>query len=73
MQTAEQREEFQAAYKAWAELRERHDAEMLAIFRGEKTADQEHLAEQAAAMIQAHKRFMAASEPFVGCGAHLKT
>lgn len=68
MQTPEQRAEFQAAYNAWTELRERHEAEMLAIFRREKTPQGEHLLAEAAELIQAHKRFMDASGPFVGWG-----
>jgi hypothetical protein len=73
MQTSEQRAEFQAAYKAWTELRERHEAEMQAIFRGEKTPDQQHLLAQAAEMMRAHKRFMDATVPFTGWGSGLNT
>ena len=71
MQTPEQRAEFQVAYKVWTELRERHEAEMLAIVRGEKTPDQQHLLAEAAEMMRAHKRFMDATGPFVGWGSRL--
>lgn len=72
MHTPEQRAEFQAAYKAWTELRERHEAEMLAIYRGEQAPDEQHLFAQVGEMIRAHKRFMDAGEPFIGSGSCLK-
>ncbi|WP_429352581.1 hypothetical protein [Paraburkholderia sp. 32] len=71
MQTPEQRAEFQAAYKAWTELRERHEADLLAIFREEKTLDRQQLLEQAAEVVRAHKRFVDAAVPFVGLGNSL--
>ncbi|WP_042302247.1 hypothetical protein [Paraburkholderia kururiensis] len=71
MQTAEQRAEFQEAYRAWTEVRNRHENEMLAIFRGETIADEAHLLAQADEMIRAHKRFMDAGAPFIGRGPRL--
>lgn len=68
MHTPEQVAEFHAAYEEWTKLREIHEAEMLAIVRGEKTADTARLVAQAQRVVDAHARFTKAGEVFIGMG-----